>query len=155
MKLFGFRFLGYTVFAAGLILGAMTVLISKAHAGFEPEAPHGGYLVTVGDDFAHVEMVLDSATGTLSAYILDGEAEEVVPLKQPTLVVRLKEPAKTIRLKAVANPLNGEKPGATSSYSLTDPSLKGLTELKGLLVWLNINGQIYRNLPFQYPPQKE
>jgi hypothetical protein len=128
---------------------------STSKPGFEPTAPHGGVLVTAGDDFAHVEMVFDSKSGTLTAYILDGEAEEVVPLKQPILVVRLMNPAKTLKLKAVISPLSGEKSGETSSYAVTDPSLKGTIHIQGVLVWININGQIFRDLAFQFPPVNE
>jgi len=155
MNLFGFRFLGYAVFVAGFTMAGLAGLVPAAYAGFEPQAPHGGTLVDAGDDFAHVEMVFDGVTGTLSAYILDGEAEEVVPLKQPTLVARLVKPDKTLKLKAVVSSLSGEKPGETSSYSLTDPSLKGLAQLEGVLLWVNFNGRVFRNLAFQWPPRKE
>ena len=154
MKLSGFRFLSCMAVLA-VLANAIALFPAPARAGFEPQAPHGGVLVNVGDDFAHVEMVLDPKQGSLSAYILDGEAEEVVPLKQPVLLVRLIQPSKTLKLKAVVTPLSGEKLGETSSYSLTDPSLKGLTQFKGVLVWLNVNGSIFKNLPFQWPPQKE
>lgn len=127
----------------------------SAKPGFEPQAPHGGLLVDAGDDFAHVELVFDSLEGTLSAYILDGEAEEAVPLKQPVILVRLMKPARTLKLKAVVSPLSGEKPGATSSYALTDPSLKGLSQLKGVLVSVDINGSVFKNLAFQFPQKKE
>ncbi|MBK7495896.1 MAG: hypothetical protein IPI28_11060 [Candidatus Omnitrophica bacterium] len=35
-------------------------------------APHGGTMVALGDHMAHLELVLDSQNGTLTAYILDG-----------------------------------------------------------------------------------
>ena len=123
--------------------------------GFEPKAPHGGLLIDAGDDFAHVEMVFDPAQGSLSAYILDGEAEEVVPIKQPSILVRLVKPARTLKLKADVSRLSGEKPGATSSYTLTDLSLKGLSQLQGALVSVNINGNVFKNLAFQLPAKKE
>jgi hypothetical protein len=129
--------------------------ISDAKPGFEPKAPHGGVLVEAGEDFAHVEIVFDPATGTLSAYILDGEAEEVVPLKQPSISVRFTRPALRLKLKAVASPLSGEKPGETSEYSVTDASLKGLFQFVGMLESVDFNGPVFKNLPFQYPPKKE
>jgi hypothetical protein len=152
------------VFAIGFIAGGYNgfsqadedgaIPSSTPPPGFEPKAPHGGLLVDAGDDFAHVELVLDSVQGTLSAYILDGEAEEVVPLKQSTILVRLVKPDRILKLKAVVNPLNGEKLGATSSYSLTDPSLRGLSKIKGTLLSLNFNGRVFKNLDFQFPPKK-
>jgi hypothetical protein len=155
MKLFGSGFLGCAAFIVVLIAWTVGRFPAPAQAGFEPEAPHGGVLVTAGDDFAHVEMVFNPDSGTLTAYILDGEAEEVVPLKQRVLVVRLMDPVKTLKLKAVISPLSGEKPGGTSSYALTDPSLKGMTQITGVLVWINFNGQIFRDLAFQFQPSKE
>lgn len=165
MKAFRLVFLFFAVLTTGFFAGSFkqlskadeagTIPSSTPPPGFEPKAPHGGLLVDVGDDFAHVELVFDTAQGTLSAYILDGEAEEVVPLKQPTILVRLSRPARTLKLKAVVSPLNGEKPGATSSYALTDLSLKGLSQIQGTLVSVNFNGQIFKNLAFQLPPKKE
>ncbi len=164
MKPFFWKFLFYAALVAGFIAvypspsradEGGTIPSSTPSAGFEPKAPHGGLLVDAGDDFAHIELVFDSTSGNLSAYILDGEAEEVVPLKQPTILVRLVKPARTLKLKAVVSPLNGEKPGATSSYTLTDPSLKGLSQLQGALVSVNINGNVFKNLAFQLPANKE
>ncbi len=132
-----------------------TPVTESVKPGFEPKAPHGGVLVDAGDDFAHVEIVFDPAVGNLSAYILDGEAEEVVPLKQPEILVRLMKPTRTLKLKALVNPLNGEKLGATSSYGLTDPSLKGLSHLRGVLLSVDFNGQVFKNLAFQFPSKKE
>jgi len=129
--------------------------ISKTKPGFEPTTPHGGVLVEAGEDFAHVEMVFDPTTGTLSAYILDGEAEEVVPLRQPAIWVRFIHPALRLKLKAVASPLSGEKPGETSEYSVTDASLKGLSQFEALLESVNFNGPVFKNLGFKYPPKKE
>ncbi len=134
---------------------AKTPVAEPAQPGFKPKAPHGGLLLDAGDDFAHIEMVFDASEGSLTAYLLDGEAEEVVPLKQPAILVRLTRPARTLKLKAVVSPLSGEKPGATSSYALTDPSLKGLSRLKGALVSVDINGRVFKNLSFQFPPEKE
>ncbi len=165
MKPFHFVFVACAVFIIGLIAGGYnsfsqadeggTIPSSTPNSGFEPKAPHGGLLVDAGDDFAHVELVFDSVQGSLSAYILDGEAEEVVPLKQTVILVRLAKPSRTLKLKAVVSPLNGEKLGETSSYALTDPSLKGLPQIQGVLVSVNFNGRVFKNLAFQFPPKKE
>ncbi|HUO58805.1 MAG TPA: hypothetical protein VMV05_11575 [bacterium] len=164
MKPYRCAFWVFAVFVIGFIAGGYNSFSQAGEggavpsptpkAGFEPQAPHGGLLVDAGDDFAHVELVYDSAQGTLSAYILDGEAEEVVPLKQPAILVRLVKPFRILKLKAVVSPLSGEKLGETSSYALTDPSLKGLSQLQGALVSVNINGNVFKNLAFQIPPKK-
>ena len=164
MKPFFKRFSVYVILVIGFIAVGYdslsqadengTIPASTPAPGFEPKAPHGGLLVDAGDDFAHVELVFDSIRGTLSAYILDGEAEEVVPLKQTTILVRLAKPVRTLKLKADISPLSGEKPGATSSYTLTDPSWKGLSQLRGALVSVDFNGRVFKNLAFQFPPEK-
>lgn len=165
MKPFRLGFGIFAVLVIGFIAGSTnspsqadeggTTSSSTPQPGFEPEAPHGGLLLDAGDDFAHVELVFDSTTGTLSAYILDGEAEEAVPMKQTTILVSLTQPAKTLKLKALVSPLVGEKPGGTSSYSLTSPALRGLTQVKGVLVKIDINGQVFKNLAFQFPVKRE
>ena len=51
------------------------------HEHHEHTAPHGGALVGLGKEFAHVELVLEKATGKLTGYVLDGEAEKPVRLR--------------------------------------------------------------------------
>ena len=50
----------------------------ETQAHHEHTAPHGGTLVVFGNEFAHIELVLDQTTGKLTAYVLDGEAEKSV-----------------------------------------------------------------------------
>ena len=42
--------------------------------GHHHVAPHGGTLVVFGNEFAHLELVLDLSVGKLDAYFLDGMA---------------------------------------------------------------------------------
>src|SRR5580692_2910328 len=55
----------------------------------EHKAPHGGSLVELGEEFGHVELVSDPGSGKITAYILDGEAEESVKIQQPELELQL------------------------------------------------------------------
>ena len=50
----------------------------EPEGGHEHVAPHGGALVELGEELAHLELVHDPTTGTLTAYVLDGEAEQAV-----------------------------------------------------------------------------
>src|SRR5262245_1267113 len=52
------------------------------HHHHAEKGPHGGALVAIGEDDAHLEIVLDADTGTLKAYVLDGEAANPVAIKQ-------------------------------------------------------------------------
>ena len=55
-----------------------SMLIAAPIFAHEHKPPHSGTLVEFGEEFAHLELVLDAATGTLKAYALDGEAEKAV-----------------------------------------------------------------------------
>jgi hypothetical protein len=117
-------------------------------------APHGGVLVGLEDDFGQVELALDSASGTLTAYMLDGEAEESVRLKQPSLTVVIDAPApgsgaaQTLELAARADILTGETVGDSSEFSATSPSLRGAGSLKGTILDITVKGREFRNLRF-------
>ena len=68
-----------------LTLAAATACSKKAEeptAKHEHHAPHHGALEVLGDEFAHVELVLDEKTGRLTAYVLDGEAENPRALQE-------------------------------------------------------------------------
>src|SRR5438045_6213064 len=55
------------------------------HHHHADKGPHGGALVAIGEDDAHLEFVLDADTGKLTAYVLDGAAEKPVAIKQAKL----------------------------------------------------------------------
>src|SRR5881628_3178191 len=81
----------------------------------EHHAPHGGALQVLGEEAAHVELSLDTKTGKLTAWVLDGEAERPVRIAQPSLHLTLTDIG-TVDLAAVANPLTGETAGDTSQF---------------------------------------
>src|SRR5438132_6714626 len=53
------------------------------------KGPHGGALVAIGQDDAHLEIMLDGQTGKLTAYVLDGEAEKAISIKQANFQLAL------------------------------------------------------------------
>lgn len=117
-------------------------------------APHGGALVELGDEFAHVELVLDQARGLLTAYVLDGEAESAVRIAQPSLDLWLIPPGSTpqpVSLDAVANALTGEARGDTSQFQASVLALKGADAFKGSVRTLTVRGQPFRDVPIQFP----
>ncbi len=119
-------------------------------ASHEHEAPHGGMLVELGDEFAHVELVLDGASGRLTAFVLDGEAERSVRVSQPELAVQVRAAGREVRLvlKAVANPLTGESVGDSSEFAAEEPSLRGLAGLAGRLEAVSVRGTRFDDVPF-------
>lgn len=123
--------------------------------GHEHHAPHGGALVVLGEEVAHVELVLDPATGELRAYSLDGEAEKAVPLAQSEIVVSLTKPAVRVQLTAQASELTGEKAGNTSEFAGSNPALKNLPEFDGKLLRVDTLGQSFRDVSFNFPRGNE
>lgn len=123
-------------------------------AGHAHEAPHGGVLVELGEEFGHVELVLDGAAGTITAYVLDGEGEQAVRLTQGSITLRLKEPAslsgRSFDLAARANVLTGETAGDTSQFVLANDAFKGLAAFQGALVHVAYKGQDFRDVPVTY-----
>jgi hypothetical protein len=114
------------------------------------QAPHGGMLVELGDEFAHVELAIESATGKVTAYVLDGEAEKPIRLEQKEIV--LKTRTGDVVLQAVGSPLTGEKPGDTSQFEGRSDPLKGLKELDGTLVRIVVKGKEVTNVPLRLQP---
>ena len=131
--------------------------------GHKHKAPHGGTLVALGDHFAHLEIVLDAANGKITAYVLDGEAEKAVRVKQTGLELAANLPKKdgavgeqvTIKLQAVANELTGEKVGDTSQFEGQDEKLKGLKEFDAKVVALEVKGQALKDVAFNFPKGNE
>lgn len=127
---------------------------AKSSAGEAPShghahtAPHGGLLVEVGDHQFNVELVLERETGRVTAYILDGHAENFVRIAQPAIELRLREPARGLMLQAVANPATGETVGSTSQFEATAPWLKETRALAGEIIRLEIRGATFSGLPF-------
>jgi hypothetical protein len=115
-------------------------------------APHGGALVELGGEFAHVELVLEPEAGTLTAYVLDGEAEESVRLKQPSLTVEIKTPgssgAQILELQAQANILTGETVGDSSEFSITHPLLRDARHIAGRITDIVVKGREFRDVNF-------
>ena len=156
-----------------LILMTAMAAVASAHGdadtnhngqGHEHSAPHGGTLVVLGDEFAHLELVLDPGTGELTAYVLDGEAENPVRLEQENIEIRIavpdtggNEPASKLPLKlnAVYNILTGEKKGNTSEFAARSDSLKGLKQFGAVITAITVKGREFQEVEFGFPEGNE
>ncbi len=122
-------------------------------------APHGGTLIELGDEFAHVEFTLDPATGSVTAYALDGHCENAERMTQETLEfeIFIQESETTINLllNAKANTLTGETVGDTSEYAGQNDSLKGVTKFQAKLLDILIKGRRFADVPFEFPAAKD
>lgn len=130
---------------------------AKGDAHHEHEAPHGGNLVEFGEEFAHLELVLDGSTGRLTTYALDGEAEQPARLAQPSIALDItiaNAPSPiAVTLQPVENALTGEKAGDTSQFSATVSHLKGRSAFSGVVTALTIRGRTFSRVPFTYPAE--
>ncbi len=122
----------------------------------EHVAPHGGTLVAFGDEFAHLEIVLDLATGQITAYALDGEADKSVQIAQENIVVEIEKPVRvSLTLEAVDSALTGEKRGATSEFRGQGDGLKNLSEFDGKITAITIRGRLFKDVEFNFPKGNE
>ena len=112
-------------------------------------APHGGALIEIGEEVAHLELVWDKEQGKLTVYALDGECEGALRLKQATL--ELTSQGQTYPLAAQANVLTDEKVGNSSQFEGVLPGLRGASEWKAKIVHLEIQGQVLNQLPLDFP----
>jgi hypothetical protein len=113
-------------------------------------APHGGFLVEVGDHAYNVELVRDADAGKLTAYVLDGHAENFVRLALPSfdLVAITGGEKKSLTLRAVANAATGETVGNTSQFEAQADWLKKSGEFPGTITALEIKGTTFRDIAF-------
>ena len=128
---------------------------AKKEGEHEHSAPHGGALVELGEEFAHLEIVLDAATGALTAYALDGEAEKSVRVKQSEIEIAVKNPPVMIKLGAVSNALTGETASDTSEFSDQSDRLKGATDFDGVIKTISIKGKQFKDVKFNFPKGAE
>ena len=132
--------------------------------GHEHTAPHGGTLVVLGDEFAHLELVLDPDEGKLSGYVLDGEAESPVRIEQPEIEIIIAAPDTAgnasaselpLRLSAVYNILTGEKEGDTSEFVVRSERLKSLKQFSAVITAITVKGNEFEDVGFRFPEGNE
>lgn len=126
---------------------------AEEHVHHEHVAPHGGTLVVLGHEFAHLEVVLDPRAARLDLYLLDGEAESPVRSEAAELV--LKVDGKDLTLKPVANELTGEKEGDTSQFEVNSPLLYDLESCQMTVPSISVLGRQFEDLSFPFPEGNE
>ncbi|HEX2852009.1 MAG TPA: hypothetical protein VHO24_02135 [Opitutaceae bacterium] len=120
-------------------------------------APHGGTLVEIGEHTYTIEFVRDAEAGKLSAYILDGHAENFIRIaaKSFDVIATLPGGAQTITLNAKADPATGEKVGDTSLFEGQADWLKTTPVFDAAVARLNIHGTSVLNIAFNFPKGNE
>jgi hypothetical protein len=142
------------VMSAGLIGGCSKHAADHeaAHAKHEHKAPHGGVLVELGEHAYSLELLRDRVTGKLTAWILDGHAENFVRIKSPQIDLVAMPGGKftPLPLQAVANPATGETVGDTSQFEAQADWLKTAGEFAGI-VTVEIRGTKFEKMAFELP----
>ena len=137
--------------------------VTAAPPHHEHKAPHGGALAELGDEYAHLEFVVDPEAGTMVCYVLDGELTNLVRIAQPRIDVTIipggehgglfvdsiRQPL-DLALAAVSSDLTGDKVGDCSVFSATDAGLKGLKSYQGKIAWAEVKGKRFENVAFYY-----
>jgi hypothetical protein len=145
-----------------LFLGALSIAAfsacgkkadsSETHGGHVHKAPHGGTLVEIGEHAYNLELVRDNAAGKLTAYVLDGHAENFVRIKSPLIDLVAMPGGKftPIALKAVANPSTGETVGDTSQFEAQADWLKTAGGFAGIFT-IEIRGRKFEQVAYHLP----
>ncbi len=151
-------FLGVSLALLPMAVGAQDQNHGHGHAH---AAPHGGTLVVLGDHGGHLELVLDPKEGRLTGYVLDAHAENPVRIAQESITLKIAGRGKerstsfTLTLAAVGSELTGEKKGDTSEFSGKAGQLKKLKRFQGLLSDVNLRGQKFKRVSFNFPEGNE
>jgi hypothetical protein len=111
----------------------------------------------LGNETYHLELVRDAATGTLSAYILDGEMEKFirVPAASFEVVATVGGAKRPLQFKAVANSITGETAGNTAQFDAQAEWLKTTPAFDAMLTSLEIRGTTFANVAFNFPKGNE
>ena len=135
------------------------------HHHHAEKGPHDGALVAIGEDDAHLEFILEADTGTLKAYVLDGEAEKAITIKQGKLQVAftatkdddgdekggLPAEAPFVMLAAV----HADADGMASEFEGQADGLKGVENFSAVLTAVTVGGKQFKNVAFKYPEGNE
>lgn len=142
---------------------ALIVAFGAAQA-HEHKAPHKGTLIEFGEEFAHLELVVDAASGKVSAYVLDGEAEKAVRVAQPEIEIKVSKAEKagtgpaeafSFTVKAQASVLTGEKVGDTSEFAGQSDKLKDLKVFDAVVAAIMVKGKEFKDVKFNFPKGNE
>jgi len=101
----------------------------------------------------NLEFVLDAATGSLTAYILDAHASKFlrVPMESMEVIAKAGDKSQTLVLKPVASNATGEKAGDTSQFQAQADWLKSVTAFDGMVKEVTIRGISYTFVAFKFP----
>ena len=117
------------------------------------DPPHGGAGVTLGDEEAHIEFLVDAEAGTVTAWFFTPHMERYLRIKAESFEVLAKRADGEAKLTfmGVANAGTGETVGDTSQFVARADWLAGIEAFDALLPEVSIQGRVYRSVAFNYP----
>lgn len=142
-----------TVVALAAGAGCSKKTGGDSHGHHHHTAPHGGTLVELGDHQFNLEFVRDAATGTLTAYVLDGHAEKFIRISLPIIPVTATVGGvpQPLALKATANAATGEMIGDTSQFVAQADWLKTTDTFTVTIPALEVRGARFADVTFNFP----
>ncbi len=130
-----------------------------AHAGgggggHKHGSAHGGVATELGEHQYQLDLLHDPATGTLTAWIMDGHMEGFVKIATAEIAATASTATATnaVVLKAVANAATDEKAGDTSQFQGQSDALKGVGGFALVVPVLEIRGNRFTNVTVTYAP---
>ena len=119
----------------------------------EHHPPHGGTPVVLGDEVYHIELVRDASSGTLQAYILDGEMDNFIRSKMTSFRITAKVGGKDqyVDMRAVADAATGETVGDSALFQGTEEWIKGAADFDGVIDSVTIRGSVFSQVKFNFP----
>lgn len=126
---------------------------AKKASGHHHEPPHGGTGVELGDHHAHLEFLVDKASGTMTAYVLDAHMENFVRLPAPSIDLSVKAGGaeQSLKLLPVANTATGETVGNTSQFQAQADWLKTTVSFQATVREVTVRGSTFTNVSFEFP----
>tara|TARA_R110002111_G_scaffold211705_1_gene275185 strand:+ start:2608 stop:3138 length:531 start_codon:yes stop_codon:yes gene_type:complete len=95
------------------------------------DGPHHGHLIELGKEEFHAEFIHDEKNSTVTIYILDGTAKNVVPIDSKEILINLKHDGRGEQFKLTALPDKGDPEGQSSRFVSNDKELNEDLHAKG------------------------
>ena len=111
------------------LLAIATLVVCLAPIQAEDKGPNGGILYEGGNHKFHIELKIDAANKTATAYILDDKAKTAVPIKAKSIMVKIKGMKEPIELTGVA-----DKSESFTSYKGKADAFAGKIEFAGVTI---------------------
>ena len=109
--------------------------------------------MVLGEEVYHIELVRDPASGTLQAYLLDGEMDNYIRSKMTSFRITATVGGKeeSVEMRAVADQATGETVGDSALFQGTEPWIKGAATFDGVIDSVSIRGSVFSKVSFNFP----